>query len=196
MLIGYARVSTVGQNDVGQIEALRAAGCERIYTDKASGASTARPLLREALDQLRTGDTLVVWRLDRLGRSLPHLVDVLADLDGRGVQFRSLSEGMDTSTAAGRLLFHVAGAFAQFERDSIRERTMLGQAAARAAGRHGGRKSQVTAAKRRRAERLLGERMSVREIAAQLGVTRQSLYRAMPGEIAAARIAVAVDAPA
>lgn len=187
MMIGYERVSTVGQSFDGQTQALKAAGCEEIFSDRASGASSARPQLREALRHLRAGDVLVVWKLDRLGRSLPHLVDVLADLDKRGVQFRSINEGFDTSTAAGRLLFHVAGAFAQFERDQIRERTLLGQAAARAAGKRGGRKSQVTPAKRREAARLLAEGVSVYETAGRIGVSRQALYRAMPDDIAAAR---------
>src|SRR4051794_23557946 len=122
-LLGYARVSTLDQNPELQADELTAVGCFRVFTDYASGASTARPALDEVLDQLRPGDTLVVWRLDRLGRSLRHLIDVVTALDARGVGFRSLHENIDTTTPTGRLVFHMFGALAEFERDLIRERT-------------------------------------------------------------------------
>src|SRR5689334_20823428 len=140
MLIGYARVSTTDQTLALQQDALTKAGCDRIFTDTASGARTDRPGLAEALTYARSGDTLVVWRLDRLGRSLVHLIQTVAQLQERGVHFRSLQEQLDTSTSGGKLVFHFFGALAEFERDLIRERTMAGLAAARARGRRGGRR--------------------------------------------------------
>ncbi len=137
MNIGYARVSTQDQNLDLQNDALKAAGCENIYTDKMSGAKKNRPGLEEILGFIRKGDTLVVWRLDRLGRSLKHLIQVLNQLDERGVYFKSLQESLDTSTPGGMLIFHVFGALAEFERDIIKERTLAGLAAARARGRKG-----------------------------------------------------------
>src|SRR4051812_30158059 len=131
MLIGYARVSTLDQTLALQQDALAAAGCEQVYTDTVSGSVTERSGLTQALSHLRTGDTLVVWRLDRLGRSLAHLIDTIRDLQHRGVGFRSLQEQIDT-TSGGKLVFHVFGALAEFERDLIRERTHAGLAAARA----------------------------------------------------------------
>src|SRR5437764_1930616 len=139
MHIGYARISTGEQTLALQEDALKAAGCERLLTDTASGAKTERPGLAKALEQLRSGDSLVVWRLDRLGRSLRHLIDTLLELDSRGVGFKSLTESIDTTTPGGKLIFHVFGALAEFERDLIRERTNAGLAAARARGRKGGR---------------------------------------------------------
>ena len=139
MLVGYARVSTDEQDDALQVDALEQAGCERIYRDKASGATAQRPSLQEALDYVREGDTLVVWRLDRLGRSLKHLIETIGALEERGVGFRSLQEAIDTTTSGGRLIFHIFGALAEFERNLIRERTRAGLAAARARGRKGGR---------------------------------------------------------
>lgn len=123
----------------GQHDALRDAGCVRMYIDRASGAKTDRPELTRALERLEPGDVLVAARLDRLGRSLPHLIDVVRELNERGIDFRFLSEALDTTSAGGRLLFHIAGAFAEFERDPIRERTLMGLAAAREQGRVGGR---------------------------------------------------------
>ncbi|HNN91059.1 MAG TPA: recombinase family protein [Pseudomonadota bacterium] len=139
MKIGYARVSRPDQNLDSQVDALKAAGCERIYTDKLTGGNTARPGLQEALAFCRAGDALVVWRLDRLARSLQDLLCTIDDLRKREVAFISLSEGMDASGAAGRLIFQVFGAVAEFERALIRERTAAGLAAARARGRKGGR---------------------------------------------------------
>src|SRR5436305_14159384 len=134
-LIGYARVSTTDQTTDPQIDALTAAACDRIFREKASGALRERPELAAALDYIRPGDTLVVTKLDRLGRSLPHLIETLTGLGERGVGFRSLGEGIDTTTSAGRLMMHVLGAIAQFERDLIVERTRAGLAPAPARGR-------------------------------------------------------------
>ena len=140
-LIGYARVSTAEQDTALQTDALRNAGCERVFEDTASGAKADRPGLADALAYLRDGDVLVVWRLDRLGRSLPHLIETVGKLEARGVGFRSLTENIDTTTPGGRLIFHVFGALGQFERDLIRERTKAGLTAAAARGRKGGRKA-------------------------------------------------------
>jgi DNA invertase Pin-like site-specific DNA recombinase len=138
-LLGYARTSTTDQHLDLQIDALTVAGCYRVFTETASGARTDRPTLAQLLDQLRPGDTLVVWKLDRLGRSLRHLVDTVTGLADRGVGFRSLQESIDTTTPGGKLVFHVFAALAEFERDLIRERTTAGLTAARARGRNGGR---------------------------------------------------------
>lgn len=139
MIVGYARVSTADQNLELQRDALTKAGCERVFEDHASGAATDRPGWARARDALREGDTLVVWRLDRLGRSLKHLIDTVAELGDEGVAFRSLQENLDTGSTGGRLVFHIFGALAEFERELIRERTLAGLAAARARGRMGGR---------------------------------------------------------
>ena len=139
MLIGYARVSTSDQRLDLQQDALRGVGCERIFTDTASGAKAGRPGLAAALDTCREGDILVVWKLDRLGRSLSHLVEVVQVLAERNVSFRSLQEQLDTTTSGGKLIFHLFASLAEFERDVIRERTNDGLAAARARGRKGGR---------------------------------------------------------
>src|SRR3954470_11503583 len=139
MLIGYARVSTLDQTLALQQDALTAAGCEQLYTDTVSGSVTERPGLTQPLSHLRAGDTLVVWRPDRLGRSLPHLIETVGQLQERGVGFRSLQEQIDTTTSGGKLVFHVFGALAEFERDLIRERTHAGLAAARKRGRLFGR---------------------------------------------------------
>jgi DNA invertase Pin-like site-specific DNA recombinase len=139
-LLGYARVSTTDQQPHLQVDALQRAGCYRVFTETASGARADRPTLEQLLDQLRPGDTLVVWKLDRLGRSLRHLVDTVTALAERGVGFRSLQEAIDTTTLGGKLAFHVVAALAEFERDLVRERTSAGLAAARAAAA-GGRRS-------------------------------------------------------
>src|SRR5215207_9345383 len=138
MQIGYARVSTDEQTLALQLDALAAAGCDRVCTDTASGATAVRPGLGEALDHCRAGDTLVVWRLDRLGRSLRHLIETVTALAERGVGFKSLTESIDTTSPGGKLIFHIFGALAEFERDLIRARTRAGMAAARARGRVGG----------------------------------------------------------
>jgi len=146
-LLGYARVSTTDQQPQLQVDALTAAGCYRVFTETASGARSDRPTLEELLEQLRPGDTLVVWKLDRLGRSLRHLVDMVTGLADQGIGFRSLQEAIDTTTPVGKLVFHVIAALAEFERDLTRERTAAGLAAARARGRLGGRPSVLTAHK-------------------------------------------------
>lgn len=177
-LLGYARVSTVDQDPQLQLNALAAAGCDRIWTDYASGSLASRPQLDQAVDHLRAGDTLVVWKLDRLGRSIRHLIEMAAMLEARGVDLRSLTEGIDTTTPAGRLYFNVMAAVAEFERDLLRERTHAGLAAARAKGRRGGRPPVMTASKLARARALLnaGE-LTTEEVARAIGVGRTTLYR-------------------
>jgi DNA invertase Pin-like site-specific DNA recombinase len=177
-LLGYARVSTSDHHPDLQVDALTAAGCYRVFIDTASGALAARPALDQVLDQLRPGDTLVVWKLDRLGRSLRHLVDTIATLADRGVGFRSLQEQVDTTTPGGKLVFHVFAALAEFERDLVRERTAAGLAAARARGRKGGRPTVMTKNKIRLAREMYGSRQyTVAAIASALGVSRASIYR-------------------
>ncbi|MCD2104864.1 recombinase family protein [Rhodococcus erythropolis] len=176
-LLGYARVSTSEQNADLQEDALSAAGCFRVWTDRASGARSDRPEFAKLLDTLREGDTLVVWRLDRLGRSLPHLIDTVDQLKSRGVSFKSLNESIDTSTSGGTLIFHIFGALAEFERSLIKERTMAGLAAARDRGRIGGRPAALSVAKRRLAIKMRGEGVPMGEIAEVLNVARSTLYR-------------------
>jgi DNA invertase Pin-like site-specific DNA recombinase len=178
MLIGYARISTTDQTLALQKDALNAAGCDRIFTDTASGSRTDRPGLAEALTYVRAGDTLVVWRLDRLGRSLAHLIETVRKLQVRGVQFRSLQEQLDTATSGGKLVFHVFGALAEFERDVIRERTMAGLAAARARGRQGGRRRKLGSEKLRQLRTLAADKTeSVRSICHTLGISKATFYR-------------------
>jgi DNA invertase Pin-like site-specific DNA recombinase len=178
MLIGYARVSTLDQTLALQQDALKAAGCERIFTDTASGARTDRPGLADALGHLRRRDTLVVWRLDRLGRSLVHLIETIRHLEGQGIHFKSLQEQLDTTTSGGKLVFHVFGALAEFERDLIQERTKAGLEAARARGRRGGRPRKLTTKKVELLRTLAADkRNSVTEICQTLGVSRKTFYR-------------------
>jgi DNA invertase Pin-like site-specific DNA recombinase len=178
MLIGYARVSTHEQNLDLQEDALKAAGCTKVYADKTGGTQAERPGLEGALADLRPGDALVVWKLDRLGRSLPHLIATVTDLSHRGVGFRSVREALDTTTSGGKLTFHVFGALAEFERDLIRERTLAGLAAARARGRAGGRPRNLDDAKKRHAVLLHGDPAnSVRDVCRTLGVSKATLYR-------------------
>jgi DNA invertase Pin-like site-specific DNA recombinase len=178
-LIGYARISNQEQHLDLQHDALVRAGCEKVFTDTVSGASTERGGLAAALEYLRPGDTLVVWRLDRLGRSLKHLIDTITRLDDAGVGFCSLQESIDTTTPGGKLVFHVFGALAEFERDLIRERTRAGLTAARARGRRGGRPRKLeTPTKVAAAHALYNDkRNSVAEICNALGVSRATLYR-------------------
>ncbi|GAA1885714.1 recombinase family protein [Lapillicoccus jejuensis] len=179
-LIGYVRVSTLEQHEALQVDALRAAGCARLFTDKASGKLERRPALDALLEQLRPGDSVVVWRLDRLGRSLRHLIDTVQTLEHQGVAFRSLTESIDTTTPGGKLIFHVFGALAEFERDLIRERTMAGLTAARARGRTGGRPTVWTPEKLRVARQLLdSQEHDIAAIARVVGVSRASVYRAL-----------------
>jgi DNA invertase Pin-like site-specific DNA recombinase len=178
-LVGYARVSTGAQDDGLQQDALIRAGCGKIFSDQISGAQPERPGLNEALSYVRDGDSLVVWKLDRLGRSLPHLIATVNGLGERGVGFRSLTEGVDTSTPNGRLVFHIFGALAEFERDLIRERTGAGLVAAAARGRKGGRRAVVTAEKLARAKALIEDGFNVREAAGRVRVGKTALYAAL-----------------
>lgn len=179
-LIGYARVSTQDQDAALQEDALRAAGCWKIFTDTGSGAAASRPELDRLMDQLRPGDTLVVWRLDRLGRSIRHLIDQMAVLEDMGVGFRSLQESIDTTSPGGKLTFHIFAAMAEFERDLIRERTQAGLQAARARGRQGGRPRLLIGANLERAQQLYDQkRLTVDEIAKIVGVSRTTLYRSL-----------------
>src|SRR5947209_2050092 len=179
MLIGYARVSTHDQTLALQQDALKQAGCERLFTDTASGTKADRPGLEEALSHIRSGDTLVVWKLDRLGRSLPHLIEAITRLQERGIGFKSLTEQIDTTTSGGKLIFHVFGALAEFEREVIRERTQAGLAAARARGRMGGRPKKLeTPTKVAMARNLYADHThSVADICKSLGISRATLYR-------------------
>ena len=179
MLIGYARVSTHEQNLDLQRDALTAAGCEKIFWDEVSGATGARPGLQEALDALRGGDVLVVWRLDRLGRSLRNLIELVGQLEEIEVGFRSLQEAMDTSTSDGKLIFHVFGALAEFERNLIQDRTQAGLSAARARGRTGGRPRKLEEKQRKLADRLYKEGTSVKDICQTLNISKPTLYRYM-----------------
>ena len=178
-LIGYARVSTLDQDPALQLDALAAAGCAKVFEDRASGARSDRPGLRQALDYVREGDVLVVWKLDRLGRSLAHLIETVAALEQRGVGFRSIIEAIDSTTPSGRLVFHLFGALGQFERDLIRERTRAGLVAAAARGRKGGRKPVVTEEKLRRARALISQGLNVREAAVRLKISKTALYDAL-----------------
>lgn len=183
MLLGYARVSTLEQNLDLQKDALEKAGCERLFTDHITGAKASRPGLDECLSFARPGDTVVVWKLDRLGRSLKHLIELVGALDGRGVSFKSVQEQIDTTTPGGKLVFHVFGALAEFERDLIRERTNAGLAAARARGRKGGRKALLDAKKQEIARALhANPSVSVGEICKTLGVSRTTFYRTLGKE--------------
>ena len=182
--IGYARISTAGQDLALQTDALNGAGCEKIFTDQASGAGDARPGLAAALAFLRPGDVLAVWKLDRLGRSLPHLIATVKALDAQGTGFRSLTEAIDTTTPGGRLIFHIFGALGQFERDLLVERTRAGLAAAAARGRKGGRKPVLSTKLLESAQKLLGQGLSVREAAARLKLGKTTLYAALRQQLA------------
>ena len=178
MLVGYARVSTTDQNLALQTDALHAAGCKRVFTDTVSGAKVERPGLAEALTACRPGDTLVVWKLDRLGRSLPHLVETVRALVARGVGFQSVQENIDTTTSGGKLIFHIFASLAEFERDLTRERTNAGLSAARARGRNGGRPKGVDQKKQKAALALKKDAgYSVREICDIVGISRNTYYK-------------------
>lgn len=177
-LIGYARVSTGEQDPALQLDALTGAGCGRVFTEKACGVLARRPQLDAALDYARAGDSLVVWRLDRLGRSLRHLVELVEDLVERGVALRSLAEGIDTATPTGRMTLHVFGALAEFERELNRERSAAGVAAAKARGAQLGRRPVMTPARLATARQLQAcGHYTAAEIAATLGISRATLYR-------------------
>ena len=188
MNIGYARVSSDEQKPTLQIDALKAAGCERIFDETASGAKSERPGLEQALDFMRPGDTLVVWKLDRLARSMRQLIDTVELLQSKGMGFRSLTEAIDTTTAGGMLVFHIFGALAEFERAIIRERTRAGLEAARARGRKGGRPPKMSTADLRIAKTLLrNQDIGVADVARRLGVSPATLYRRLPGGRSAVR---------
>jgi len=182
MLVGYARVSTQDQNPALQLDALKAAGCEKLFVEKASGAQRDRPELLAALDYLRAGDSLVVWKLDRLARSLKQLIETVELLESRSIGLRSLTEAIDTTTAGGKLVFHVFGALAEFERSIIRERTKAGLDAARARGKKGGRPPALVAKDLAAAKAMLSDpEITMEEVAKRLKVAPSTLYRHMPG---------------
>lgn len=182
MLVGYARVSTQEQDAELQRVALREGGCERIFEETASGAQRDRPQLAAALEYMRKGDTLVVWKLDRLARSLKQLIETVERLDEAGVGFKSITESIDTTTPGGRLIFHIFGALAEFERSMIRERTMAGLVAARARDRIGGRPRALSEDNLSIATTLLANgSITVSQVAARLGVSPATLYRYVPG---------------
>ena len=180
MLIGYARVSTHDQNLSLQSDALKQAGCSRIFDDKISGSRADRPGLAQALQILREGDTLVVWKLDRLGRSVKHLVNLVGELNQQGVQFKSLTDAIDTGTPSGRFFFHVMASLAEMERELTVERTQAGLQIARQLGRKGGRKRQMTESKIESAKKLLTTGIPPRDVAKNLGVSVPTLYRWIP----------------
>jgi DNA invertase Pin-like site-specific DNA recombinase len=180
MIIGYARVSTQDQNPQLQLDALSGASCEQVFHETATGALRERPELTACLRSLRKGDSLVVWKLDRLARSLKDLVEIIHDLNQRGVGFRSLTESIDTTSSGGRLVFHIFGALAEFEHSLIRERTIAGLAAARARGRKGGRKPVLSPADVRKAAAMLGDPdITKTEVARHFGVSRVTLNAAL-----------------
>ena len=185
--IGYARVSTPDQKLSLQHDALKRAGCERLFDDQASGARTDRPGLADALAYLRAGDTLVVWKLDRLGRMMSHLIEKIGELASRGIGFRSLTENIDTTTPGGMLVFNIFGSLAQFERDLIRERTQAGLRAARERGSKGGRRPVVTPDKLRKARAHIAAGLTVREAAARLKIGKTALYKALEQNVATAK---------
>ena len=178
MLVGYERISTSDQSLAPQHDRLVIAGCEKFYSDVVSGSKATRPGLDECLHYLRKGDVLVVVKLDRLGRTLKHLIATIEDLDERGVGFKSLDDGIDTTTSTGKLLFHIIGAIAEFERELIRERTQAGLAAARARGRKGGRKVKATPAKMQQVVAMLQDpEITIAEACEAVGISRSSYYR-------------------
>lgn len=181
MLVGYARISTADQKHELQIDALKKSGCEKIFTETASGAQRDRPQLKAALEYMRDGDVLVVWKLDRLARSLKQLIETVENMGEAGIGFRSLTEAIDTTTSGGRLVFHIFGAIAEFERSLIRERTMAGLDAARASGKKLGRPKSLSEEDLIAARAMLADkRLTVDEIAAWLHVSPATLYRYLP----------------
>jgi DNA invertase Pin-like site-specific DNA recombinase len=178
MLIGYARISTHDQTLALQQDALEKAGCEQIFTDQVSGTKSERKGLTDALSHLRKGDTLVVWRLDRLGRSFRHLIDTITALNERGIDFKSLTENIDTTTSGGKLVFHIFGALAEFEREIIRERTQAGLASARSRGKVGGRPKALTPKEVQILRNIAADKsLTVSDICKTLGIGRTTFYR-------------------
>lgn len=186
MIIGYARVSTDDQNLSLQLDALKQAGCERIFKEKVSGAKTERPELLKLLDQAREGDTVTVWKLDRLGRSLKHLVETVSEFEKHNIGFRSLKESIDTTSATGKLIFHIFAALAEFERGMLQERTNAGLQAARARGRTGGRRRGISPDLLKKAPTAktlyLAKTTNVDEIARQLSISKATLYKLLRHE--------------
>ncbi|MEA9424931.1 MULTISPECIES: recombinase family protein [Aeromonas] len=183
MIVGYARVSTQDQSLELQLDALRVAGCEQIFSEKITGKSRERPELTTCLKMLRKEDVLVVWKLDRLARSLKDLVELINELESRQIGFRSVTEAIDTTTAGGRLVFHIFGALAEFEHNLIRERTIAGLAAARARGRKGGRKPSMSTADTRKAAAMLkDDKITKKEVAEHFGVSRLTLNKSLARE--------------
>ncbi len=183
-VIGYARISRSEQSVDLQCDALLAAGCTRIFTDEMSGARSDRPGLKQALDYVRDGDTMCIWRLDRMGRSVANLIEVVAELERRGVALKSLNEEIDTSSPSGRLVFHVFSAIAEFERNLIRERVSAGLESARKRGRIGGRPSAVTAAKARSIRAMRAQGLSTSEILESAQISRATLFRFLRADAA------------
>ena len=182
MLLGYARVSTDGQDHALQLDALRAAGCDKVFVETGSGTRTDRLELAKVLEQARQDDVLVVWRLDRLARSLRHLIDIADDLNRRGIALKSITENIDTTTPSGRFMFNILGALSSMEREIIVERTRAGLVAAAARGRRGGRPAALDESKIRAARAMLASgNMSAIEVAQQLGCAPSTLYRHLPG---------------
>jgi DNA invertase Pin-like site-specific DNA recombinase len=182
MLVGYARVSTQDQDLSLQLDALQEAGCDKVFTEKASGAQRDRPQLQAALEYMRDKDTLVVWKLDRLARSLKQLIETVEALGERGIGLRSLTESLDTTTSGGKLVFHLFAALAEFERSVIRERTRSGLQSARRRGRLGGRPPALTSQDLAEAKALLRDpEITVAQVAKRLGVASSTLYRHLPG---------------
>ena len=180
MFIGYARVSTSEQQTDLQVDALKKCGCEKIYQEVVTGAGKDRPQLDECLRSLRSGDTLITWRLDRLGRSLKDLVSIISDLESQNIGFRSLTESIDTTTPTGKLIFHIFGSLAEFERNLIQERTIAGLTAARARGRKGGRKPKMSASDIRKASAMLTDTgITKKEVAAHFGISRVTLNKSL-----------------
>ena len=182
-LVGYARVSTQDQNLALQTDALHKAGCKKIFEDRASGGRAERLGLAQARENLRAGDTLVVWKLDRLGRSVKHLVDLVGELQRQGVQFKSLTDSIDTGTPSGRFFFHVMASLAEMERELIVERTRAGLVVARQLGRTGGRKRLMTESKVKAAKKLFASGVPARDVARDLGISIPTLYRWLPASM-------------
>ncbi|MBS9439006.1 recombinase family protein [Photorhabdus noenieputensis] len=178
--IGYIRVSTNDQNSDLQKNALMSINCEQIFEDKLSGKTTNRPGLKQALRQLKKGDTLVVWKLDRLGRSVKHLVDLVSNLNERDIHFQSLTDSIDTGTAMGRFFFHVMSALAEMERELIVERTIAGLIAARAQGRIGGRPAALSVAEQQQAARLLAKGHTRKQLSLIYDVSLSTIYKYLP----------------
>lgn len=182
MLVGYTRVSTQDQKPALQRDALTDAGCEKLFEETASGAQRDRPQLQAAIDYMREGDTLVVWKLDRLARSMKQLIETVEGLDARGIGFRSLTEAIDTTTPSGKLVFHIFGALAEFERSIIRERTTAGLKAARDRGKLGGRPPALSEEDLNAARAMLRDpAITVEAVAKRMGVAASTLYRHLPG---------------